>query len=262
MTITKKEKLINAVLSRMSDYKLTSEIKITDLDELNNFINNKLGYGYSLTEIEQLYDLNEARAKEYFYENGLKFLICEINFKKDGISHTIIHQTLTPDYNSMPIVRITNLREKNIHSKYKIFPKSTKDIELEKTIIECGKHVDSFFETYKLNDGCLMLEKYGQGYSVLNEKNKYNILYEGSDKDLSRLCGRYKGYLEITYYKEEPIFSQLVDGKGGKKAVYDEIDTKTIAEKIDNEVDLIVTNIHLLIDEYEKKHSYVKKLKI
>ena len=107
-----------------------------------------------------------------------------------------------------------------------------------------------------MSDDSLILEKYMQYYPV--------SAYENSEKDLLRLCGFGTRYLEIIYHKEEPIFAQLSDKYKVEMAGFDPnstIDAKIIVGKINNEVDAIVANIHSLIDEHDKKCSYVKKLK-
>lgn len=70
MPINANKKFTNAILSRVSAYKTTSERKITDLDELNNIMENATGHGYSLSIVKHLYHLIEASAQEYSYENG------------------------------------------------------------------------------------------------------------------------------------------------------------------------------------------------
>lgn len=265
MNINATKKFKNAVLSKVSDYKMISERKITDLDEINNIMETATDYGYYLSIIKRIYHLIEASAQEYFYENGLKLLISEITFKKDGNIHTIEQQTLTSNYNSVPIVNIIIERKKKAlqqllissNSKDEIFPESMKDIEIETTSIHVNNYCGSVFETYtKLSDDSLILEKYMQYYPV--------SAYENSEKDLLRLCGFGTRYLEIIYHKEEPIFAQLSDKYKVEMAGFDPnstIDAKIIVGKINNEVDAIVANIHSLIDEHDKKCSYVKKLK-
>lgn len=260
MAINANKKFINAILSRISDYKMTSERKITDLEELNTIMETATGCGYSLGIISQVI---EASAQEYSYENGLKFLISKIIFREDGNVRTIEQQTLTSDYNSVPIVNVAIEREKKApqqllissNSKDEIFPEVMKNIEIEKTIIHVDNHCGSVFKTYtKLDDCSLMLEKYMQYYPVSS--------YENSDKDLLRLCGCGNRYLEIIYHKEEPIFAQLSNKHRVEMAGFDSNsarNAKIIVERINYEVDSIVANIHSLIDEYEKKHSYVKK---
>ena len=264
MAIHANKKFINAILSRVSGYKIISERKITDLDELNNIMETATGYGYRLSIIKQIYHLIEASALEYSYENGLKLLISKITFQKDGNVRTIEQQTLTSDYNNVPIVNIVIEREKKAlqqllissNSKDEIFPESMRDIEIETTSIHVDNHCGSVFKTYtKLNDDSVMLEKYMQYYPVSD--------YENSDEDLLRLCGCGSRYLEIIYHKEEPIFAQLSDKYKVEMANLNPnsaIDAKIIVGKINYEVDAIVANIHSLIDEHDKKCSYVKKL--
>ncbi len=263
MAINANEKFINAILSRVSDYKMTSERKITDLDELNNIMETATGHGYSLSIIKSLYHLIDASAQEYSYENGLKYLISEMTYKNGTNIHTIEQRTLTTDYNNVPITNIVIKRERKAvqqllisSSKDEIFPEAMKDIEIEKTSIHVNDNCGSVFETYtNLNDSSLMLEKYMQYYPVSN--------YGNSDKDLLRLCGCGTRYLEIIYHKKEPIYAQLSDKYKVEMADFDpnsSIDAKIIVGKINNEVDSIVTNIHSLIDEYVNKNSSMKKL--
>lgn len=264
MTINANKKFTNAITNRLSGYKMISERKITDLIELNSVMETITSHGYSLSIIKLISHLIDASAQEYSYENGLKFLISKITFKKDGNIHTIEQQTLTSEYSTVPIVNIVIEREKKAlqqllissDSKDDIFPESMKDIEIETTCIYVNNTCGSVFKKYiKANDGSLILEKYKQYYPVSD--------YEESNKDLLRLCGFGTRDLEIIYNKEEPIFAQLSSEYKVEMADFDPNsakDAKIIVEKINNEVDSIVANIQSLIDEHDKKHSYVKKL--
>lgn len=264
MTINAKEKFINAISSRVSDYMMKSERKITDLDELNNIMETATGHGYSLSRIKTSYHLIEASAEEYSYENGLKYLISKMTYKKGIDIHTIEQRTLTTDYSNVPITNIVIKRtRKAMHqllisssAKDEIFPESMKNIEIEKICIHVNDECGSVFETYtNINDSSLMLEKYMQYYPVSNDKN--------SNKDLLRLCGCGSRYLEIIYHEAEPIYAQLSDKYKVEMADFDpnsSIDAKIIVGIINDEVDSIVANIHSLIDEYVNKNSSVNKL--
>lgn len=267
MSINANEKLINAILSIVSDYKMISERKITDLDELNNILETATGRGgCKLSTVKNLFHLIEASAQEYSYENGLKYLISEITYKDDLNIHTTIEQrTLTTNYNNAPITNIIIARNRVAVQRLlissspndEIFPESMKDIEIERLTIYVNNKCGSTFETYtNLNNSSLMLERYEQYYPVSN--------YEDSKKDLLRLCGCGTRYLEIIYHKAEPIYAQLSDKYKVEMADFDpnsSIDAKIIVGKINDEVNSIVANIYSLIDEYVNKNSSVKKLK-
>lgn len=184
---------------------------------------------------------------------------------KEGFNiHTIEQRTLTTDYNNFPIANMVIKREKKAvqqllissSSKDEIFPEAMKDIEIEKTSIHVNNNCGSVFETYtNLNDNSLILEKYMQYYPVSD--------YENSDKDLLRLCSCATRYLEIIYHKAKPIYAQFSDKYKVEMAGFDpnsSIDAKIIVDKINDEVDAIVANIHSLIDKHEKNHTFEKKL--
>lgn len=113
MSINANKKFIDAILNRVSDYKIASQRQITDLSELNDIMETATGDGYSLSFIKRFNKFIGANAKEFCYDNGLKYLISKINYKAhDNNVHTIEQRTLTSNYSNTPIVNIIIEKER------------------------------------------------------------------------------------------------------------------------------------------------------
>ncbi|MDE5830162.1 MAG: hypothetical protein K2H53_00140 [Clostridia bacterium] len=263
MAIGAKDKFEWAIFNRIREYKMISQRKITDLEELETIMETATGRGYSLSMLKNLYRLVETSAEEYTYENGLKYLISEIKIDNGTDIHTIKQETLTSDYKAVPIVNIVVEGQRKSVNQFLIssspkdetIPEAMKDIEVEKTMIYVNNTYGSHFETYTyLND--LMVEKYKQ-YSPIS-------YYKNSINSLIRLCGHGTRCLEIIYREGKPIYAQLSDKYKVEMAGYDPNspkDVATIVSIINGEVNAIVDKIHSSIDDYEKKESFTKGLK-
>lgn len=194
-----------------------------------------------------------VRAKEYSYEIGLKSLISEISYQEGTNIHTIVQRILTIDYLNTPIVNLEIQKEKKAlpellitsSAKDKLFPEVMKIIEIEKTSIHVNDQYDSVFETHMiLKDGSLMIEKYSQYYPISH--------YEDTSAYLLRLCGFGTRNLEIIYHESQPIYAQLFNRCNVEMAEFNpnsSRDANYIIRIINNEVDVIVSYLHSLIDE-------------
>lgn len=265
MSINAYNKFTTTIFSRLEDYKLQSSREIIDVAELEEILEKGVGHGYRLSLVKNIFNFENASAKEYVYDNGLIYLDSEITYrdKKYGNLHTIRQLTLTTNYKKSPLVNIVVEREKKAiqqlliqsNSQDDIFPESMKNIEIQRTSIHVDDHCGSVFQTYtNLTDGSLMLEQYMQYYPVSN--------YEDSEKDLLRLCGCGTRYLEIIYQESQPIFAQLSDKYKVEMAGFDPnsaLDAKLIVEKINLEVSEIVTTINKLIDKQQRKSKQLIK---
>lgn len=263
MSINAKEKFINAIVSRIEDYKVISQREITDINDLDNTIKRMDGYGLlGYLNFLRAY-VSKINAYEYTYNNGLKDLTSEIEYKINNNKYTSKRIILSMG-NGKAIVNLFIDRKKQGIQQFLIssspneetIPDSLKNIEVESTCVYVNGECGSVFERYlNLDSKTLILEKYRQNYAMSE--------FQDSSEDLIRLCGSSNRDLEILYNQEEPIYAQLASDYKVEMAHFDpnsSTDAKRIVAKINEEVDTIIENINLGISESIKENSPVKRL--
>jgi len=268
MTINANNKIIGTALTRTQDYKLVAVKEIKDLTELEQITEKGLGQGgYGLSLVKLIHNFYNAKATEYTYENGLKFLLSEITYrdKLEGNNiHTIKQYTFTTNYEEAPLINIVVTREQKSvqqliaksYIKDENIPECERNIEIFETIPYVNNTCGHVFKAYTdMRNNTLLMETYMQYYTIS----------ENAEKGLLSLCGVGEKIIEIIYSKKQPVSTNFAvkerDKSLPKYQFNSELGAQFVVDAINVEVDAIVEKINSIFNDYEKKYNNQKRLK-
>lgn len=234
--------------------------KITDLSELEIIL--KQAKGVNLKLLNSFGIVKEVRAEEWKYENGLKYIVCEIDYSKSKDSdeiQTIEKKILTADFLTNSILTLDFVRNRVALEQFlvtkstslNLFPKEERTLEInEMSVAVNGLCAGCFKELKNLKTNQLLKEEYLQFYPIENGI--------GNSKDFVKLCGCLDRNLEILYCNDNPVFADF-SGKHTVETIGFHADNKEDIEKmitiINEEVDAIIQKISSSIKIYSKQNQ-------
>lgn len=249
----------DTILNTLSEFELKNKRELNNTPELKKIMSTATGRGYNIETIMLIHRFISTKATEYTYSNGLIYLNSEIHYKKinEKTIHTIKQLTITLDYETQPLINIVFEKDKTSiqqllasqNNNNLIIPDDDKNISILKTNTQIKGCCDSFFESFiDTKNNYILLEKYNQVYPILESSN--------IDLDLLNLFNDGLKHLEIIYYKNKPIFTQLAD----KKKSEVEINTEEIIKKLKKEINENTTTIINLLTKCENKKEKKKNI--
>lgn len=244
--------------------------KIVDFNELDQFFASTSN-GVSIKFLKTRVDVTEVRAEEWTYDNGLKYIICELDIKEkfDEEQKTFEKRILTTSDLKQPILVLDFIRERMgieefifpTRIKRNSIPEHRRTIEkLNLSVYSGGFCTAAFKEVRNVQTKELIIEGYKQYYRIIKPN-------EQQPNKLIELCGCGGDWLEILYCDSNPIFAQFSEKEKVEKIGYipdskeniGEI-TKIISNEVDNIIDEISMNIKKFQKPIKKGKRKVKKL--
>lgn len=271
MKIQAYQKIFDYLFNEVSENNLGAEKepvlrKITDLTELEKML--KETNGINLNLLNSFGIVKEVRAEEWKYENGLKYIICEIDYSKSENSdeiQTIEKKILTANFLTNPILMLDLVKNRVAPEQFlaskstplNLFPIEERTLEInEMSIFVNGIYAGCFKEIKNLKTNQLLKEDYLQFCPIENGV--------GISKNFIKLCGCGEKNLEILYFKDNPVFADF----SGKYTVgmmgfhADSVeDIQKMITIINEEVDAIIKKISSNIKIYSKKNQPKRKIK-
>lgn len=258
--------LSNEILEKhLGQHKEPKARKIIDLNELEEIL-LKAG-GVNLHLLKTLGNIKNIRAEEWEYANGLKYIICELDYtNNNGEIKTIEKRILTADFLTNPIMMLDFTKDKVALEQFLIpkstslplFPQNERVIEIKEISISLnGLCIACFKEVKNLQTNQLLKEEYLQYYPIINGK--------GTAKALINLCGCGERKLEILYHNSNPVFADLSGKHTIEMVGYNTNnieDIQKIIAIINEEVDAIIQKISSSIKIYAKENKSKEKIKI
>ena len=234
--------------------------KITDVKELEEIL--KQANGIDLNLLNSFGTVKEVRAEEWFYENGLKYIICEMDYSKNKDEdeiQTIEKRILTANFLSNPIMMLDFTRNRVAPEQFLapkstssiLFPKEERTIEInEMTVSLNGLCTGCFKEIKNLKTNQLLKEEYLQYYPIIKGT--------GFSKKFINLCGCGERKLELLYHNDNPVFAdfsgkhtiEMIGLQANKKE-----DIQKIIALINEEVEAITQKISSSIKIYRKQNQ-------
>ena len=271
MKIQAYQKIFDYLFNEVSENNLGAEKepvlrKITDLTELEKML--KETNGINLNLLNSFGIVKEVRAEEWKYENGLKYIICEIDYSKSENSdeiQTIKKKILTANFLTNPILMLDLVKNRVAPEQFlaskstplNLFPIEERTLEInEMSVFVNGIYAGCFKEIKNLKTNQLLKEDYLQFCPIENGV--------GISKNFIKLCGCGEKNLEILYFKDNPVFADF-SGKYTVEMMGFHADSVEDIQKmitiINEEVDAIIKKISSNIKIYSKKNQPKRKIK-
>lgn len=271
MKIQAYQKIFDYLFNEVSENNLGAEKepvlrKITDLTELEKML--KETNGINLNLLNSFGIVKEVRAEEWKYENGLKYIICEIDYSKSENSdeiQTIEKKILTANFLTNPILMLDLVKNRVAPEQFlaskstplNLFPIEERTLEInEMSVFVNGIYAGCFKEIKNLKTNQLLKEDYLQFCPIENGV--------GISKNFIKLCGCGEKNLEILYFKDNPVFADF-SGKYTVEMMGFHADSVEDIQKmitiINEEVDAIIKKISSNIKIYSKKNQPKRKIK-
>ena len=236
--------------------------KFTHLDELEEILNQAKGIDLNLLKLKG--QVEEVRAEEWDYENGLKYIICEFDYcKKNGEKGTLEKRILTADFLTNPIMMLDFSRKRvaleqllaSSSTPVNLFPEEKRTIEIKEMSVSLnGWCVGCFKEIKNLKTKRLLKEEYIPYYSVITEDKMV--------KDFIQFCGCGDNSLEILYDNSKPIYAQFSKNRSVEMIGFsstNEEDIQKMVSFIHQEVEAIIQKISSNIKIYGRTGDVKKK---